>query len=69
MPCRVAHPGLIRTGLQKEVGNRLGAAVHVSLVFLLRTDRRDTQDGEEFLEETLTVLFDVFFHYSVTSNS
>ena len=63
---RISHgftyPGFIGTGLHEKIGQRFRTEIHVSLVLLLRTYGRDAENSEQFFEESLLVLFDIFFH-------
>ena len=54
--------GLVGAGREEEFRQAAGAAVHVGLVFRLRADGGDAQQGEELLEEAFAVLFDIGFH-------
>ena len=58
----LADARLVRARFKQQVGEGLGAAVHVGLVLRLGADGGDAQEREQLLEEALPVLFDVGFH-------
>ena len=49
-------------GLFQQFDQPFGATVHVRLVGGFRTDGRNAEQREQFLQETLVVLFNVLFH-------
>ena len=59
---RLVDAGLVGAGGEEKFRQPAGAAVHVGLVFGLRADGRDAQEGEELLEEAFAVLVDIGFH-------
>ena len=58
----LADAGFVGARFQQQVGEGLGAEIHVGLVLGPGADGGDAQEGEEFFEEALPVLFDVFSH-------
>ena len=58
----LADAGFVGARLEQQVGEGLGAEIHVGLVFGPGADGGDAQEREELLEEALPVLFDVGFH-------
>ena len=58
----LVHGSLVGAGRDKQFRQAAGAAVHVGLVFRLRADGGDAQQGEKLLEEAFAVLFDIGFH-------
>lgn len=54
--------GAVGAGLEEQLAPALGAAHHVALVLLLGADGGDADEGEELVEETVAVLFDVLLH-------
>ena len=54
--------GLVCSCFEQKSPEGFGAADHVRLVFLPGTDRRNAEKGEQFLEEPVSVVSDIFFH-------
>ena len=58
----LADAGLVGARFEQQVGEGLGAKIHVGLVFGLGADGGDAQERKQLFEEALPVLLDEFFH-------
>ena len=58
----LADAGFVGARFEQQVGEGLGAEIHICLVFGLGADGWDAQERKQLFEEALPVLLDVFFH-------
>ena len=59
--CRIDRR-LISPRLHQEFNQSLGTALHVWLMLLQRTHRRNPKNGKQFLKEPFLVSFNVLLH-------
>ena len=56
------YGSLISTRLHKKFHKSFGTTLHIRLMLLKRAHRRNSEQREEFLKETLLVCFNILFH-------